>query len=74
MLVVVMFVDQLHMDAVLAREKPRFKLDMWYKTIRHMRQPRHLLIIPLTIFNGMEQAFIAGEYTKVYDLLYAAIP
>jgi len=64
MLVVVMFVDQLHMDVVLAKEKPRFKLDMWHKTLQHMRQPRHLLIIPLTIFNGMEQAFIAGEFTK----------
>uniref|UniRef100_A0A915IBN3 Uncharacterized protein n=1 Tax=Romanomermis culicivorax TaxID=13658 RepID=A0A915IBN3_ROMCU len=64
-MVVFMFVDELHMDTLLVREKPRFKLDMWNKTLHHMKQPRHLFIIPLTIFNGLEQSFIAGEFTKV---------
>ena len=31
-------------------------------------KPKHLLLIPLTIFNGMEQAFLAGEFTKVGSL------
>lgn len=64
-LIVTMFLNQLKKDCVLKKEKPRFKLEMLQKTLQHLKKPRHLLLIPLTIFNGMEQAFIAGEFTKV---------
>lgn len=64
-LIIAMFLNQLRRDLRIQREKPRFKLDIWNTTVQHLRKPRHLLLVPLTIFNGMQQAFIAGEFTKV---------
>ncbi|ODN04684.1 UNC93-like protein [Orchesella cincta] len=32
-------------------------------TFRHMRKPYQILIIPLTIWSGMEQGFFGAEYT-----------
>lgn len=34
-------------------------------TLKHMKKPQQILLIPLTIFSGLEQAFILGDYTKV---------
>ncbi|XP_069973711.1 UNC93-like protein isoform X2 [Penaeus vannamei] len=35
-------------------------------TFNHMRHPYQLLIIPLTIWSGVEQAFIGADYTAAY--------
>ncbi|XP_053316044.1 protein unc-93 homolog A-like isoform X1 [Spea bombifrons] len=35
-------------------------------TIRHLRDKRQCLLIPLTMFSGFEQGFLAGDYTKSY--------
>lgn len=34
-------------------------------TFRHMKNPKQLLMIPLTIWSGMEQGFFSAEYTAV---------
>ena len=34
-------------------------------TVRHLRDRRMLLILPLTFFSGLEQAFIFADYTAV---------
>ena len=34
-------------------------------TLKHMKKPEQILLIPLTVFSGLEQAFILGDYTKV---------
>ncbi|XP_066987255.1 UNC93-like protein [Macrobrachium rosenbergii] len=35
-------------------------------TFNHMRHPYQLLIIPLTVWSGVEQAFIGADYTAAY--------
>ncbi|KAK8737945.1 hypothetical protein OTU49_004314 [Cherax quadricarinatus] len=35
-------------------------------TFNHMRHPYQLLIIPLTIWSGVEQAFLGADYTAAY--------
>lgn len=35
-------------------------------TLKHLKKTDQMLLVPLTIFSGMEQAFILGDYTKVY--------
>ncbi|KAK4316098.1 hypothetical protein Pmani_012742 [Petrolisthes manimaculis] len=35
-------------------------------TFSHMRHPYQLLIIPLTIWSGVEQAFLGADYTAAY--------
>ena len=36
-------------------------------TLRHMRDPRQILLIPLTMFSGLEQAFFSSDFTAVGD-------
>lgn len=47
-------------------EIKRGKFRLLAETIKHLRKPYQLIIIPLTIFSGLEQAFIAGDFTKAY--------
>ncbi|KAM4694255.1 uncharacterized protein O3C94_004699 [Discoglossus pictus] len=37
-----------------------------FTTVRQLKDIRQCLLIPLTIFGGFQQAFIATEYTKAY--------
>lgn len=36
------------------------------ETLRHLRRPYQWLIVPLTIFSGLEQAFLWGDFTQAY--------
>ncbi|GAB6027705.1 Protein unc-93 A [Chamberlinius hualienensis] len=35
-------------------------------TFRHLRNGKQLLLIPITIFSGVEQAFITSDFTKAF--------
>ncbi|XP_044148424.1 protein unc-93 homolog A-like [Bufo gargarizans] len=42
---------------------------VWIKvleTLRHLKDERQCLLIPLTMWSGFEQGFLAGDYTKSY--------
>lgn len=39
-------------------------------TLKHLKKWDQILLIPLTIFSGIEQAFILGDYTKVIFNFY----
>uniref|UniRef100_T1J282 UNC93-like protein n=1 Tax=Strigamia maritima TaxID=126957 RepID=T1J282_STRMM len=41
-------------------------LDLLVATFRQMRNWKQILIIPLTIFSGLEQAFIMGDFTLAF--------
>ncbi|XP_063602289.1 UNC93-like protein [Penaeus indicus] len=41
-------------------------LELLIATFSHMRHPYQLLIIPLTVWSGVEQAFIGADYTAAY--------
>ncbi len=34
-------------------------------TLRHLRHREQLFLIPLTVFSGLEQAFVGAEFNKV---------
>lgn len=40
-------------------------IELLAATFRHMKNPYQLLMIPLTIWSGMEQGFFSAEYTAV---------
>lgn len=47
-------------------EQPaKFSAPIFRLTLKNLRRPKPDLLIPLTIFNGLEQAFAVGLYTKV---------
>ncbi|KFM75914.1 UNC93-like protein, partial [Stegodyphus mimosarum] len=35
-------------------------------TLKHLKKVDQLLLVPITVFSGIEQAFILGDYTKAY--------
>lgn len=66
-LIVAVFLDQLPSE----RGKKRsggcvFSGRLLVATFMHMRDTRQLLLIPLTMYSGLEQAFITGDYTKAF--------
>ena len=40
-------------------------LELFSATMRLMMDRRLLMMIPITMYSGLEQAFIQGDYTKV---------
>uniref|UniRef100_A0A183CQQ3 UNC93-like protein n=1 Tax=Globodera pallida TaxID=36090 RepID=A0A183CQQ3_GLOPA len=49
-----------------SRDPTKFSTPIFRLTLRNLRRPKSDLLIPLTIFNGIEQAFAVGLYTKAY--------
>lgn len=73
LLVAVLF-DQLDSDAEMLkdgnREKPRIEFNLFKSTLKHLKSPHQVALIPLTIYSGLEQAFVAADFTKVCKLKY----
>ena len=40
-------------------------MEMFKATINHMSDKRQLLLIPITVYSGFEQAFLWSDYTRV---------
>ncbi|XP_048063487.1 protein unc-93 homolog A [Megalobrama amblycephala] len=69
MIFVAIFLDDI--DKSLAREFRKTKGNVSFcstflATFKLLRDPRLLLLIPLTMYSGFEQSFLSGEYTKNY--------
>lgn len=41
-----------------------FDLSLVLATFKHMKNTKQILLIPLTIYSGIEQAFMTGDFTK----------
>lgn len=48
------------------KKPPKFTAEVLVLTLKNLQKPKVLLLIPLTVFNGIEQAFAIGIYTKAY--------
>ncbi|NXH42050.1 UN93A protein, partial [Dicaeum eximium] len=68
-LLVIIFLDQIKSDqAETEKEKleaPSF-CSSFLATFCHLKDKRQCLLIPLTMYSGFEQAFLAGDYSKSY--------
>jgi hypothetical protein len=60
--VVFFLLDKLH-DEEKKERPPMFR--MFFATLRHVKDTRMLLIIPLTMYSGLEQGFVFADFTKV---------
>ena len=50
----------------LDTDKPqKNKWKLLVNTLRHMANKNQLLIIPLTVWSGLEQAFAGADFTRV---------
>ncbi|XP_053401423.1 protein unc-93 homolog A-like [Mercenaria mercenaria] len=67
-LIVALFLDKINLDKHDNRTgKRKLSFHLLLETFKHMwRNPYQKLLIPLTIYSGIEQAFIAGDFTRSY--------
>ncbi|NWZ79242.1 UN93A protein, partial [Poecile atricapillus] len=68
-LLVTIFLDQIQSDQVETEKEKLEAPSFWstfLATFRHLKDKRQCLLIPLTMYSGFEQAFLTGDYSKVY--------
>ncbi|RCN27683.1 hypothetical protein ANCCAN_26578 [Ancylostoma caninum] len=63
-MIVSMFLNALHKDIVNRSKAPVFDAAVLKQTLMNFKNMRIMLLVPLTVFNGVEQAFVAGIFTK----------
>jgi hypothetical protein len=66
--VIVLFLDPLIRYGEKEREGASSKLSgkhLLSATFQHMKKPYQIMLIPLTIWSGMEQGFFGAEFTTV---------
>ncbi|XP_063872178.1 UNC93-like protein [Scylla paramamosain] len=68
--IIVLFVDPLRRfvgkEKETAATEGKSEIQLLIATFNHMRHPYQLLIIPLTIWSGVEQGFFQSDYTAAY--------
>ena len=71
-LIVAVFVDPLPKDLVEKDEQGisvgQQSLRYMVATVKHLRHREQLLLIPVTIYSGLEQALYGAEFSKVLGL------
>jgi hypothetical protein len=58
------FIDKI---SVMVRKSAKLLVS----TIKHMRQINQLLLIPLTLWSGLEQTFLFTQFTKVSNPIFS---
>lgn len=67
-LLVIVLLDRL--SGHLSRKKDEVSgLKLLLATLNHLKDRRMQLVLPITFFSGIEQAFIFGDFTKVRQRL-----
>ncbi|KAI6242768.1 putative potassium channel regulatory protein unc-93 [Aphelenchoides fujianensis] len=65
-MVVAFFLNALKKDEIKNKKPPKFTAEVLVLTLRNLQKPKVLLLIPLTIFNGIEQAFAVAVYPRAF--------
>ncbi|XP_071945362.1 protein unc-93 homolog A-like [Antedon mediterranea] len=65
LLLVVFFLDTLP-TFQSSRMDRRECMQKWLETLGILRNPILVLLVPLMMYSGIEQAFVAGDFTKAY--------
>ncbi|XP_075453043.1 protein unc-93 homolog A-like [Ascaphus truei] len=66
-LLVIVFLDPIDLQHENTKvESPQYVWTPFLVTLKHLQDKRQCLLIPLTIYTGIEQGFILSDYTKSY--------
>ncbi|XP_063297327.1 protein unc-93 homolog A-like [Pelobates fuscus] len=65
-LLIIIFLDQTHTDREKNKDSQTSCCSTLLSALKHLRDKRQCLLIPLTMFSGFEQGFIASDFTKSY--------
>jgi hypothetical protein len=61
-----MFIDSYKKIGLnVSKEANQSPINLLINTIRHIKNKNQLLIIPLTLFSGFEQAYLGADFTRV---------
>ncbi|BFZ19852.1 hypothetical protein BsWGS_22891 [Bradybaena similaris] len=64
---VAIFLDKIVLDKERSADDRKLSPRLLVSTFRHLvSSPIQLMLIPITIYSGLEQAFFAGDFTKAY--------
>ena len=63
-LFVIVMLDRLTGD-LDRRKAQESSVSLLIATVKHLRDKRMLLVLPITMFSGLEQAFTFGDFTQV---------
>ncbi|KAL3993629.1 Ion channel regulatory protein UNC-93 family protein [Acanthocheilonema viteae] len=66
LMIVLLFLNSLRKDEIARLKAPFLSTDICKAIFRNLIHPKSSLLVPLTLFSGVEQAFIVGLYTKAY--------
>lgn len=61
--VIFFFLDQ---EKILGETKKKGVCDLFIATIKHLKNMKMLLLIPITMFSGLEQGFVFGDFTRAF--------
>ena len=66
-LIIAVFLDKLVLDKDDKEKKNKgLSFHLLLESLKHIWRSRYQkLLVPLTIYSGIEQAFIAGDFTRV---------
>lgn len=66
-IIVSIFLDQITLDKETSEDDRKLSPKLLISTFRHLfSSPLQMMLIPITIYSGVEQAFIGGDFTKAY--------
>jgi len=68
-LLIVVFLDQIKSEQAETEKEILEAPSFWstfLATFKHLKDKRQCLLIPLTMYSGLEQGFLSGDYTKVW--------
>ncbi|BFZ13336.1 hypothetical protein BsWGS_16375 [Bradybaena similaris] len=66
-IIVSVFLDKIVLDKEGSAEDRKLSPKLLISTFRHLfSSPIQAMLIPMTVYSGVEQAFIGGDYTKAY--------
>ncbi|XP_063297848.1 protein unc-93 homolog A-like [Pelobates fuscus] len=66
-LLIYMFLDPIDLQNEKKKDGyPQYFWNDFLATLKHLQDKRQCLLIPLTIYSGIEQGFILSDYTKSY--------
>ncbi|CAI2348019.1 unnamed protein product [Caenorhabditis sp. 36 PRJEB53466] len=65
-MIISMFLNALMKDSRARKNAQRFNSEIINLMLKHLINMKFMLLVPLTIFNGLEQAFLVGVYTKAF--------
>ena len=64
---ILFFLDNYKQIGISNEDKElRSPINLLINTIKHIKNKNQLLIIPLTLYSGFEQAYIGADFTKVF--------